>query len=154
MQKIKKEMNKMKTLFIGFLITFMIIGFCILVGGIIALKDYYSKQNVNTDFSDLWESLTDSGIVAFIFCCIIGGIGLFLLWGISNNKDNDLAELDKKAYNACKVHAPTKIYQVSSLSGYSTKTRASTNNFVVMNGEVYNVTDKAFGLYTVGEKCK
>lgn len=152
MQKIKKEMNKMKTLFIGFLITFMIIGFCILVGGIIALKDYYLKNHI--DFSDIWESLTDSGIVAFICCCIIGGIGLFLLWGISNNKDNELAELDKKAYNVCKVHAPTKIYQVSSLSGYSTKTRASTNNFVVMNGEVYNVTDKAFGLYTVGEKCK
>lgn len=142
----------MKTLFIGFLITFMIIGVCVLVWGIITLKDYYSKHNI--DSSDLWESLTDSGAVAFIGCCIVGGIGLFLLWGISNDKDDELAELDKKAYKVCKVHAPTKIYQVSSLSGYSTKTRADTNNFVVMNGEVYNVTDKAFGLYTVGEKCK
>lgn len=142
----------MKTLFIGFLITFMIVGVCVLVWGIIILKDYYSKHHI--DFSDIWESLTDSGAAAFIGCCIAGGIGLFLLWGISNDKDNELSELDKKAYKVCKVHAPTKIYQVSSLSGYSTKTRADTNNFVVMNGEVYNVTDKAFGLYTVGEKCK
>ena len=154
MKNKKRGELKMKTLLLYFLIPFMMVGFCVLLGGIIALKDYYSKQNVNKDFSDLWESLTDSGIVAFICCCIIGGIGLFLLWGIGNDKDNELAELDKKAYNICKVHAPSKIYQVSSLSGYSTKTRASTNNFVVMNGEVYNVTDKAFGLYTVGEKCK
>lgn len=144
----------MKIVLLYFLIPFMMVGFCVLLGGIIALKDYYSKQNVNTDFSDIWESLVDSGIMAFIGCCIVGGTGIFVLWGISNDKDNDLAELDKKAYNVCKVHAPTKIYQVSSLSGYSTKTRAATNNFVVMNGEVYNVTDKAFGLYTVGEKCK
>lgn len=144
----------MKILLLYFLIPFMMVGFCVLLGGIIALKDYYSKQNVNTDFSDLLESLTDSGIAAFICCCIIGGIGLFLLWGMSNDKDNELKKLDKKAYKVCKIHAPSKIYQVSSLSGYSTKTRASTNNFVVMNGEVYNVTDKAFGLYTVGEKCK
>lgn len=142
----------MKTLFIGFLITLMMIGFCVLVWGIITLKDYYSKHHINS--SDIWETLIDSGIIAFAGCCIAGGIGLFMLSGISNDKDNDLAELDKKAYKVCKVHAPTKIYQVSSLSGYSTKTRAATNNFVVMNGEVYNVTDKAFGLYTVGEKCK
>ena len=132
----------MKTLFIGFSIIVMIVGICVLVWGIITLKDYYSKQNVNTDFSDLWESLTDSGIIAFTGCCIAGGIGLFMLSGISTDKDNDLAELDKKAYSVCKVYAPTKVYQTA------------TNNFVVMNGEVYNVTDKAFGLYTVGEKCK
>ena len=142
----------MKTLFIVFLITLMMIGFCVLVWGIITLKDYYSKNHIN--FSDIWETLADSGIIAFAGCCIAGGIGLFMLSGISNDKDNELAELDKKAYKVCKVHAPTKIYQVSSLSGYSTKTRAATNNFVVMNGEVYNVTDKAFGLFTVGEKCK
>lgn len=142
----------MKTLFIVFLITVMMVGFCVLVWGIITLKDYYSKNHIN--FSDIWETLADSGIIAFAGCCIAGGIGLFMLSGISNDKDNDLAELDKKAYSVCKVYAPTKVYQVSSLSGYSTKTRAATNNFIVMNGEVYNVTDKAFGLYTVGEKCK
>lgn len=130
----------MKTLFIGFLITLMMIGFCVLVGGIITLKDYYSKNHI--DFSDIWETLADSGIIAFAGCCIVGGIGLFMLSGISTDKDNDLAELDKKAYSVCKVYAPTKVYQTA------------TNNFVVMNGEVYNVTDKAFGLYTVGEKCK
>ena len=130
----------MKTLFIGFLITLMMIGFCVLVWGIITLKDYYSKNHIN--FSDIWESLIDSGIIVFTGCCIAGGIGLFMLSGISTDKDNDLAELDKKAYSVCKVYAPTKVYQTA------------TNNFVVMNGEVYNVTDKAFGLYTVGEKCK
>lgn len=130
----------MKTLFIVFLITVMMVGFCVLVWGIITLKDYYSKNHIN--FSDIWETLADSGIIAFAGCCIAGGIGLFMLSEISTNKDNDLAELDKKAYSVCKVYAPTKVYQTA------------TNNFVVMNGEVYNVTDKAFGLYTVGEKCK
>lgn len=130
----------MKTLFIVFLITVMMVGFCVLVWGIITLKDYYSKNHIN--FSDIWETLADSGIIAFAGCCIVGGIGLFMLSGISTDKDNDLAELDKKAYSVCKVYAPTKVYQTA------------TNNFVVMNGEVYNVTDKAFGLYTVGEKCK
>ena len=142
----------MKTLFIGFSIIVMIVGICVLVWGIITLKDYYSKNHIN--FSDIWETLADSGIIAFAGCCIAGGIGLFMLSGISTDKDNELAELDKKAYSVCKVYAPTKVYQSSSCSGHSTKTRASTNNFVVMNGEVYNVTDKAFGLYTVGEKCK
>ena len=66
MKNKKRGELKMKTLLLYFLIPFMIVGICILVSGIIALKDYYSKQNVNTDFSDLWESLTDSGIVAFI----------------------------------------------------------------------------------------
>lgn len=132
----------MKTLLLYFLIPFMMIGFCILLGGIIALKDYYSKQNVNTDFSDLWESLTDSGIVAFICCCIVGGIGLFLLWGISNDKDKELAELDKKAYNICKVHAPTKTYQ------------AGGKNFVVIDRKVYQVTDEDYGLFTVNKKCR
>lgn len=130
----------MKTLFIVFLITVMMVGFCVLVWGIITLKDYYSKNHIN--FSDIWESLIDSGIIVFTGCCIAGGIGLFMLSGISNDKDNELAELDKKAYSVCKVYAPTKVYQTA------------TNNFVVMNGKVYNVTDKAFGLYTVGEKCK
>jgi|GEM_PF-3161626 hypothetical protein len=130
----------MKTLFIVFLITVMMVGFCVLVWGIITLKDYYSKNHIN--FSDIWESLIDSGIIVFTGCCIAGGIGLFMLSGISNDKDNELAELDKKAYSVCKVYTPTKVYQTA------------TNNFVVMNGKVYNVTDKAFGLYTVGEKCK
>lgn len=143
----------MKIVLLCYLIPFIMVGMFVLVWGITSLKNYYTTGEI-TDFSDLWESLTDSGTVAFICCCIVGGIGLFLLWGISNDKDNELADLDKKAYKVCKIHAPTKIYQVSSLSGYSTKTRAATNNFVVMNGEVYNVTDKAFGLYTVGEKCK
>lgn len=142
----------MKTLFIVFLITVMMVGFCVLVWGIITLKDYYSKNHIN--FSDIWETLIDSSIIVFTGCCIAGGIGLFMLSEISTNKDNDLAELDKKAYSVCKVYAPTKVYQGSSCLGHSTKTRAATNNFVVMNGEVYNVTDKAFGLYTVGEKCK
>ena len=126
----------MKTLFIVFLITVMMVGFCVLVWGIITLKDYYSKNHIN--FSDIWETLADSGIIAFAGCCIAGGIGLFMLSGISNDKDNDLAELDKKAYSVCKVYAPTKVYQVSSLSGYSTKTRAATNNFIV---NIYSVCD-------------
>lgn len=71
----------MKIALIYFLIPFMMVGFCVLLGGIIALKDYYLKNHI--DFSDIWESLVDSGIMAFIGCCIVGGTGIFVLWGRS-----------------------------------------------------------------------
>ena len=47
----------MKTLFIGFLITLMMIGFCVLVWGIITLKDYYSKNHIDFSSSNIEKAL-------------------------------------------------------------------------------------------------
>ena len=91
----------------------------------------------------------------------LGTLFLFSLWKLDIKNRNQAAMEDRKAYEMCRKYPPTRTYQTESsvrrrsYGKYGgSRLISGTRNFVVINNEVFEVSDDAFGLFHEGETCK